>query len=265
MVSVIICFYERTQHLFRCLDSLEFNRDYFDEVVISDDGSSHEASIAVQNKMTSYSYPIHYAHRNSKGFEVAAARNNGIRHAKGDYLIFFDCDFLVLAGTVKVHVDNAKSNRFVVGHCKYLDKTSTSTIFTYDSLLATEINCLYHASDDKPLMKMQKRFIRRNILMKLKLASYRKQSLGGHFSIFRNDIEAINGYDENYKGWGGEDEDLGRRLVLSGTHSIPLQTKAKVLHLWHKKEIGDNHWRQGPNIDYFERKKLTFFCSNGLL
>ena len=51
MVSVIICFYERSKHLFRCLDSLElFNKDYFDEVVISDDGSSKETRSLVDSK-----------------------------------------------------------------------------------------------------------------------------------------------------------------------------------------------------------------------
>ncbi|MBW2000426.1 MAG: glycosyltransferase, partial [Deltaproteobacteria bacterium] len=99
MVSVIICFYERLGHLKCCLDSLHFSSGDFDEVIITDDGSPGETAAAVQEMIKGYSYPIKYARQEKAGFRAAASRNNGVRAARGDYLIFLDCDFAVLEGT----------------------------------------------------------------------------------------------------------------------------------------------------------------------
>ena len=74
----------------------------------------------------------------------------------------------------------------------------------------------------------------------------------------------MNGYDENYVGWGGEDEDLGIRLVKAGVYCKSAIPYAKVLHIWHPKEIGNKHWKEGPNINYFKRKIIPFYCENGL-
>jgi glycosyltransferase involved in cell wall biosynthesis len=39
MVSIIVCFYERLDHLKACLDALALCAADFDEVVVADDGS----------------------------------------------------------------------------------------------------------------------------------------------------------------------------------------------------------------------------------
>jgi hypothetical protein len=41
-------------------------------------------------------------------------------------------------------------------------------------------------------------------------------------------------------------------------------TTARVLHMWHPKELGDRHWKEGPNIEYFYRKNIDVYCKNGL-
>lgn len=262
MTSIIICFYERLQHLRYCLDSLTFSQDDFDEVVISDDGSSPETVNELKELISNYDFPIRHVWQPKKGFRVAAARNNGIRNAQGDYLIFFDCDFLILPGTVKEHTRRAKLGRFVAGNCKYLSECQTENIFK-TSLDANQLEELYNSIPDDNLQREHRKFLKRTFWMRLHLMSPRKQSLGGHFSIHRTDIEKINGYDENYIGWGGEDEDLGIRLVMAGIYCQPAIISARVLHAWHPKELLNAKWQNGPNIEYFKKKKY-FFCPNGL-
>lgn len=263
MVSVIICFYERLTHLKYCLDSLRFSQEDFGEVVISDDGSSATTVRALHELIAGYDFPIRHVWQEKKGFRVAAARNNGIRNAKGDYLIFFDCDFLVLPGTVREHLNRARKKRFVAGNCKYLSEEQTTTIFQH-GVTAESLERLYNALPGENLLREHKKFNRRTWLMRLRLLSPRRQSLGGHFSIYRQDIEKINGYDENYVGWGGEDEDLGIRLVRAGIYCNSASPYAKTLHMWHPRELGNNQWKNGPNIDYFKRKRDSYFCENGL-
>jgi GT2 family glycosyltransferase len=265
MVSVIVCFHERVQHLLRCLDALELNREYFDEVVISDDGSKPETVAAVKAELDRYSFPIEYAWRKSERFELAAARNQGVRAAKGDYLVIYDCDFLSLPDTIKTHVALRKRGRFVAGRCKYLSEGETDELFAQEPLTAEYLETLYAKQSDAELRKLNFRYARRNLLTRLKLASAEKHSIGSHISIYRDDLEKVNGYDENYVGWGGEDNDLGKRLVAAGIMCIPALTKARLMHMWHPKELGDKDWAEGANVEYYQRKNRLFRCANGLV
>ena len=263
MVSIIISFYERLEHLRRCLDSLKLCSQDFDEVVITDDGSDEDIVSNLKKMIANYPFPIIHVWHPKNGFRVAAARNNGIRHARGDYLIFLDCDFLVLSDTIKYHIINASSKRFVANTVKYLSEDQTDEVFR-SGISLDLLEHLYCQIPDKEIITAHRRSIKRTILMQLHLVSYKKQSLGGHFSIYRKDIEYINGYDENFVGWGCEDEDLGKRLVRAGIFSKLTFHYARILHMWHPKALGCSNWQEGPNMDYFKRTDIPYFCENGL-
>ncbi len=263
MISIIVCFYERLNHLRCCLDSIALASQLFDEVIITDDGSSKETVSKLKALIGSYDFAIHHVWQEKKGFRNAAARNNGIRHARGDYLIFFDCDFLVLPHTIPRHMKARKQGRFVAGGYKNMDEAST--LKTFETPITEEfLNGLDGQLDERALIKTHRRFIKRTLLMRLGLAPPKKQSLGGHFSIYKKDLERVNGYDENFVGWGGEDEDLGIRLVRAGIHCRSAIHHAKVLHMWHPPAITDRRWQEGPNIQYFNRKEIPVFCEKGL-
>ncbi len=88
MVSIIIPFYERLEHLTCCLDSLALSSGDLDEVIITDDGSNNETVAKLKEIIPRYNFAIKHVWQPKDGFRVAAARNNGIRHAQGEYLIF---------------------------------------------------------------------------------------------------------------------------------------------------------------------------------
>jgi glycosyltransferase involved in cell wall biosynthesis len=264
MVSVIISFYERLRHLQCCLDALSLCSDGFDEVIVTDDGSCDETVDKLEGLITRYAFPINHVWQPKQGFRVAAARNHGIRQARGDYLIFLDCDFVVLPDTLKAHLAASRRGRFVAGGYINLDERMTSLLF-HSTLSRDLLMDLDAQLPKKPIIRTHRRFIKRTLLMRLGLASPRKQSLGGHYSIHRSDIEQVNGYDEEFVGWGGEDEDLGIRLVMAGIHCRSAIRYARVLHLYHTRELGNRHWKEGPNLAYFRRKTIPCFCSNGLI
>ena len=263
MISIIIPFYERIEHLRCCLDSLKTCSKDFDEVLVTDDGSKEETVRHLRNILSQYPFPIRHIWQPKDGFRVAAARNNGIRHAQGEYLIFLDCDLLVFRDTIAQHRSLAKPRRFVAGHCKYLTEDQSAKVLQAGVSLHL-LEELYRDSSDREMIKQHRRFIKRTVLMRLHLVGNRKQSLGGHFSIHREDIEHVNGYDENFVGWGGEDEDLGIRLVKAGIYGRSAIRYARALHVWHPKQIGDRHWEEGPNIEYFRRRNAPFFCEKVL-
>jgi len=262
--SIIICFYERLEYLKCCLQSLDNCRQDFNEVIIADDGSDAGVIREIKKIISRSNFPIIHAWHTRNGARRAATRNNGIRYASGDYLIFLDADLVALPGAIKSHVTAAKENRFVAGRCKYATEEQTELILNAsapDELLEKT----YQELPDDTIIKEHREFIRYGILRKLRLVSPRKPTFGGHFSAFKEDIESVNGYDENYVGWGGEDQDMALRLVMAGLSGISAIPSARILHLWHPREIGDKHWREGENVEYFFRKKISAYCENGLI
>jgi len=262
--SIIICFYEKTAYLKCCLDSLKNCTDDFDEVIIADDGSSEIVESEVKKFITDYPFPIVHAWHSRKDSRRAACRNNGIRHAAGDYLVFMDADFAVLPYAIKSHVGAAKPGWFAAGRCKYLAEEQTKRLLS-ERMSSDLLEKVYLELPDEQIFKEHREFVRYGILRKLRLASARRQTFGGHFSIHKKDIESINGYDENYVGWGGEDQDIAMRLVMAGFRGTSVIKSARILHLWHPKEMGEKPWCEGENTEYFFRKKIPVYCDNGLI
>ncbi len=63
-------------------------------------------------------------------------------------------------------------------------------------------------------------------------------------------FEAIRGYDEGFKYWGGEDDDLAFRAATFGLTRVSIGTDAAMLHQWHPTMKNDrpvqrklNTWR----------------------
>lgn len=57
---------------------------------------------------------------------------------------------------------------------------------------------------------------------------------GCNVSFWRNDFIAINGYNEDFEGWGREDSDLAIRLGNYGIKAKRLRYAGIVYHLYHK-------------------------------
>ncbi len=262
--SVIVSFYERLGHLKCCLDALAACADDFDEVVIADDGSSEATVRGLRELMSSYAFRIVHAWHIKAGFRLAAARNNGIRRSRGDHLVFLDCDFAVLPGAIRAHSEYAKRGRFVAGLCKYLPEEPTRVLME-GGVTSGKLENLYRDLPDRPIVREHWKFVRYGVLIRLRLADAKKQRCSSHFSVHRADVESVNGYDENFVGWGGEDEDISYRMVKAGLVGRSIIPLARTLHLWHPKELGGKHWREGANVPYLTRSDVPAFCRNGLV
>lgn len=264
MTSIIVCFYDRIDLLKCCLDSLSLNAGHFDEVIVADDGSAKPVVEELQRLISTYGFPIVHAWHEREGARRSATRNNGIRHARGEYLVFVDADFASLPGTIEAHVRLAKPGQFAAGRVKYTTREQGERILK-EGVSAGLLETIYRELPDKPILREHREFIRYGILHRLGLAQARKQTFGGHFSVFKEDIESVNGYDENYVGWGGEDQDMAHRMVLAGFAGRSVIRGARMLHVWHRREMGEKHWKEGTNVDYYLREKVPARCENGLV
>ena len=82
--SIIVPVYNTEKYLKRCLDSIKSQsfKDY--EVIIVNDGSTDNSSDIISK----YSYKV----INQENQGLSMARNNGVKDASGEYLIFLDSD-----------------------------------------------------------------------------------------------------------------------------------------------------------------------------
>lgn len=262
--SVIICFYNRLDLLKCCLRSLSFNFPDFSEVVIADDGSDEAVVAELEKIIPEFPFPIIHARQERDGPRRAACRNNGIRNASGDYLIFLDADFAALPGAIRAHTQKARPGQFLAGRVKYLSEEQTKPLLQ-DNWGPDLLEKLYETIPGRSISREHREFLGYEFLKRAGFSVEKKQTFGGHFSICRKDIEAVNGYDENFVGWGGEDIDMSLRLSKAGLRGWSVIRTARVLHLWHEKEMGGRHWKEGPNFNYFTRDNIEVFCENGLV
>jgi len=262
--SVLITVYNRPEMVVACLRALELNTVLVDEVVISDDGSDAGVQV-MQRAFDECKIPVRYVRQEHNGYRLAAARNNAIRAAGGDYLISIDCDILLLPETVATHLRHARPGRFLTGNRAMLDENNTRLALSRE-ISARLLETLWDEADKNHLSKIRRRFQRNLFLRRLGLAAAHKPKiLGCHFSIFRKDIERVNGFDEKFVGWGLEDDDFARRLYKAGLRGQSLILEARALHLWHP-SVGSKSQTisESPNMAYFRRKDVPAYCADGL-
>ena len=82
--SIIVPVYNTEKYVKRCLDSIKSQsfKDY--EVIIVNDGSTDNSSDTISK------YPYKVINQENQGLSMA--RNNGVKDANGEYLIFLDSD-----------------------------------------------------------------------------------------------------------------------------------------------------------------------------
>ena len=88
----------------------------------------------------------------------------------------------------------------------------------------------------------------------------------GVFALFKEKFVQVNGFDEKYKGWGNEDDDLGHRLYAAGVNGFNPFWNEYPLHLFHE---ANHESGKRVNAEYYnERKRIinegNFTCQFGL-
>ncbi len=101
-VSVIIPTYNRMKYVTRAVESVlaQTYKDY--EVIVVDDGSNDNT----QQNLKGYQDKIKYIYQDNSG--VSAARNTGIKFAKGEWLAFLDSDDEWMPDYLLTQIENAE-------------------------------------------------------------------------------------------------------------------------------------------------------------
>lgn len=112
-VSVIVPIYNAEEYLEQCLDSIVSQTLKDIEIILIDDGST-DSSAEICRKYLSDSRVTYY-HKKNEG--LAAARDDGMQRAKGEYIGFVDSDDWIESDMYEIMYFAAKSNNSDIVFC----------------------------------------------------------------------------------------------------------------------------------------------------
>jgi glycosyltransferase involved in cell wall biosynthesis len=261
-LAVLVSSYQRSWHLARVLASIEHQQGVAGrfEVVVTDDGSTDDTPEVVCEFARRVNFPVQMTRHTHDGFQLARCRNEGVSASRAEYLLFLDGDCLIPPDHLWHHLQRRRRGVVQAGYCCQLDRT-TSERLTLAQIARGEF-C--QSASREQLCKLRRMHRKARWYCWLRHPT-KPKLFGGNVGIFRSDYERVNGYDENFQGWGCEDDDLRLRLRAAGIGIHSILDRTWTFHLWHPPgESTPTRWRDGANVDYLLRKHRPAFCHHGL-
>ena len=232
-ISAIIPSYNRPDLLEKTLHSFAAQSLLVDEVVIADDGSSVDIPAALLSTLSKLPFRVKYVWQEDLGFRAARARNNGVREAGGDFLVFADQDLVFTTDYVKTFAEKCREGEFLVSHPVRLTREE-SELVTLAMVAAGDYAGVLSEEKLGEVARLCRKDRLYSLLNRLGLRPIGPKLRSGVFAIRRDDLLSVNGFDEKYKGWGNEDDDLGWRLHYAGVRGRNVTRREVPIHLWHE-------------------------------
>lgn len=257
-ISLIITTYNNPFFLGKVMRSILVQSRLPDELIIADDGSGNDTASVVRDFSKIALFPVTHVWQEHKGFRAAKIRNEAIKKTSGDYIILLDGDCVANRHFISDHISLLEEGCFIQGKRVHVRKNAVSYF------------CHEHVNSTISLVGMTLRGRLSNvhhlIRCTLNIFSVKNRNLKGikscNMSFFRKDILAVNGFNEDFIGWGSEDSELATRFFKYGLLKKTHPFMAICFHLWHP-----------PNKPLDNRNKALllsslssegFFCSNGI-
>lgn len=234
-VSIITPTYNRPEHIESLLETLRAQTFKNFEIIISDDGSS-DSPYSVVKKFESTLNVKYIRQGRKRPFNESEARNLGIKLSLGEILLFNDDDCFFHKKCVEGHVKRhrLKDRLMVWGDLYYHPTLRVSQVVSY-------------VKSEFP-----------------KGAELHKHRSPKNFSVRREEVFKINGFDQDFcGGYGKKDAEFKWRLRRSGVAEV-LAPECKALAIRaHSGQSED----KSRNQELFRKmtKKSNIACINGIM
>jgi glycosyltransferase involved in cell wall biosynthesis len=228
------------------------------EIVVADDGSTDDTPEVVERFRRSAPFEVQYVRHEHQGHRRAAILNRGIERCRGSQVLFTDCDSLASSRLIEVHQRHMRPERILIGAYVRLGPRETESL-TDAVVQSGAFEELLDSRRRGELMRRHRK-ARWQILLRRRR---RPHNLGLNYSAARAALLRINGYDEEYRGWGGADGDVRERLRKIGVRPYSAYDGALVFHMWHpveptRKELARNRARS-------RRREVPVFAERGIV
>lgn len=120
LVSVIVPVYNVEQYLNKCISSICSQTYKNIEIILVDDGSTDRSGV-ICDEYAKKDKRIHVIHNQNEG--VSSARNSGLRHAKGEFVLFVDSDDYIEEELIEICVKSFKTKQVDMVIFNYIKET----------------------------------------------------------------------------------------------------------------------------------------------
>tara|TARA_R110002124_G_scaffold253042_1_gene418430 strand:+ start:2016 stop:2750 length:735 start_codon:yes stop_codon:yes gene_type:complete len=227
-----------------------------DEVIIADDGSTDETKLLIENFKKESTFPVSHVWHEDVGFTKAIILNKAIAKTEGDYIIQVDGDCIMHSNFIEDHLTFASKNCYLYGSRVNIQKPYLDALYK---------NQQVQFSPFSKGIKKRTRAIYSPFLSQFYKSNHQfsKKFRGCNTSYFKSDFIEVNGYNEDFKGWGREDSELALRFFNKGLKSRRLRYRGIVYHIYHH-EKSKSRLELNNNIELTTIKEKLTWTANGV-
>jgi GT2 family glycosyltransferase len=220
-------------------------RDF--ELVLADDGSDQDYGPVLAKWAPRFTHGIQHVTQDKRGFRKARVLNRAVLVSRFGPLIVMDMDCLPHRDFVRNHLAYVEPGTAITGRRTHV---SPDVVPSPGKILESGLG-FGPVSLMGFRLRGKARIIEHGFVSPVFYESHNRRLHGSNFSVSRRDIVAVNGWNEEFEGWGNEDSDLGLRLQHSGVRIRNLRNKVIQFHLMHDQLPSVNP----KNDALFERTK----------
>lgn len=224
-------------------------------MVLADDGSDDETAALVRRLAPQLPYPIVHVRHERHGHRRAEILNKAVHEVDCEPLLFTDADCLPCADLLEVHARDFRPDRMLVGGYIRLEEGYSATV-TPDVARSGEYERQLSARHRRRLFWQHCKHRFYVLLRK----PGRPHVMGLNMVVPRAAFVRINGYDNEFRGWGRADGDLRERLKRIGVRPYSNWNRALTCHLHHPPDPTKPLRR---NDHYADRGEIPIVAASG--
>ncbi|CAM4284270.1 glycosyltransferase family 2 protein [Flavobacterium terrigena] len=265
-ISVIITTYNSETWLEKVLWGYAVQSFTDFELIIADDGSTSKTKDLLDSFKSEFKHPIVHVWQEDNGFQKTKILNKAIVKASSSYILFSDGDCIPRRDFIATHLKHKKKGYFLSGGYFKLNDVVSNSI---DANSIKNQSCF-----------QIKWLLDNGLKLNFKISKLTQNSFFGQFmnwitptkktfnghntSCFKEDLIAVNGFNEEMK-YGGLDREIGERLFNNKIKSKQIRYSAICLHLNHDRSYATkDNWLNNNYIRKFNKQNNVTTIKNGL-
>ena len=220
--SVIVSTYNDLEILEATLAALARQTHLDFELILADDGSNQDYAPVLHKWAPHFGFGIKHVTHDKRGFRRARILNRAIAVSRRERLLFLDMDCLPHRDFVRNHLRYGALGMVITGRRVDLNRQAApkASQILKRGLGLNAISLLQLG------LRGKARRIEHGFVAPVLYESWYRELLGFNFSIARAEMLELNGFNEEFEGWGGEDTELYVRVLHKGLRIRNLRNRS---------------------------------------